>query len=1008
MVATQMASGTGNGADNGTTDGAANGAVFGEGELGVMAFDGRVSVPVASAARIDRVLEEVLVTPGDLFADQRPGQAGFGELAAGAVLPGQAATGRDGRVGPALGRVLRGAPRWAVQGGAMTAMAAALAACGGGGGGNGGGGGGAIGVQKGPLVNASAFADANDDGVADAGEFITLTDANGQIPADQVANFGNNDIIIVTNENTFDAVSGAAVQAGLVLTAPAGSTVVTPLTTLIEQVAALNGNDADAAEASVRQALGLGNEVDLRNFDAFNSVGADRANALAVIEAAEQVAAVAASFETVTGVEGSSANAFQATAALIQQRDALGQQVDLDDAGAADIVTVLTNAAAQVDEAGALDAQVIAATANVVQDVNARIAQVRAADQAPDSAEGQAVLAAVVNDLQNAVEQVAALDANDANFANDVANIQNNLDAAVTQAATDFANDQPRNLTGDGNDDTLTGGAVGDRLSGLAGDDSLVGNAGADFLDGGAGDDTLAGGDGNDTLRPGAGNDNIDGGAGTDFLDFSTATAAVTIDATAGTAASGGDNTVIAGIEKFTLSAQADQFSGAAAAEDVLGGGGADNLSGAGGNDTLSGGAGDDTLAGEAGRDQLIGGAGSDSLSGGDGVDALFGGAGGDLLQGDGGNDILSGGADADTVSGGDGADSVSGGAGADRLLGDAGDDTIAGGAGDDVVLGGLGSDSLAGGDGTDIADFSDLAAGVVVDLAAGTATSGQDVDSLAGFEAVQGTAQADRLSGDAGAQSLSGGGGDDTLAGGGGTDSLDGGAGTDVVDLSAETGPVTVDLGAGTALSGGETDQLVAVEAAIGSAADDTLEGGAASDGLRGGAGADALLGRGGDDVLVADGGADIVNGGSGDDNVRVSASDGSTVTAFGGSGADIFSIVAPGDTATDTINALLDLADFSQADGDRIDLSGLRSGGGTELTLADVLGATSDQAGDAVIDLSGFLTAAGAAVAGQVTISALGSGQLAAGDFILDQAGADAALGDLQSLIDVLATPE
>lgn len=979
-----------------------------KGELGVMACDGRIDMSGVAEARISGILGDVLIAQDDLFAEPIDRPAGFGGIAPHALEASWGEGATRGRLAQGIARAVQGSPRWMVQGGAMTAMAAALAACGGGGGGNGGGGGGAIGVQKGPLVNASAFADANNDGVADAGEFVTLTDANGQIPEGQVANFGNNDIIIVTNENTFDAVSGAAVQAGLVLTAPAGSTVVTPLTTLIEQVAALNGNDADAAEASVRQALGLGNDVDLRNFDAFNSVGADRANALAVIEAAEQVAAVAASFETVTGVEGSSGNAFQATAALIQQRDALGQQVDLDDAGAADIVTVLTNAAAQVDEAGALDAQVIAAAANVVQDVNARIAQVRAADQAPDSAEGQAVLAAVVNDLQEAVGQVAALDATDANFANDVANIQNNLDAAVTQSAVDFASDQPRNLNGDAGDNTLTGGAVGDRLSGLAGNDSLIGNAGGDFLDGGAGDDTLLGGAGNDTLRPGAGNDSIDGGAGTDFLDFSTATAGVTIDAAAGTAASGADNTVIAGIERFTLSAQADQFSGAAAAENVLGGAGGDVLNGGDGNDSLSGGTGDDTLAGDAGRDQLIGGAGSDSLSGGDGVDALFGGAGADILSGQVGNDILSGGADADTVSGGDGADSVNGGAGADRLLGDAGDDTLSGDADDDVILGGLGNDSLVGGDGTDTADFSDLAVGVVLDLVAGTATSGQDVDSLSGFEAFVGTAQADRLSGDANAQSLSGGAGDDTLSGAGGADSLDGGDGTDAVDLSAEAGPVTVDFGAGTAVSAGETDQLVSVEAAIGSAADDTLQGGDSADGLRGGGGADALLGRGGDDVLVADGGADIANGGSGDDNIRVIGNDGATVTAFGGSGADIFSIAAAGNTATDTISALLDLADFSQADGDRIDLSGLRNGAGAELTLADVLGSASDQDGDAVIDLSGFLTAAGATVAGQVTISALGSNQLVAGDFIFDQAGADTALGDLQSLIDVLATPE
>ncbi|MDF1720841.1 MAG: calcium-binding protein [Minwuia sp.] len=960
-----------------------------------------------------QLLGDVLVAPADLFADTSsrlapldPTRALDHGLQGDVSTPGWLAA---RLANTRTGRLVQGAPRWLTQGGTMTAMAVALAACGGGGGGGGnGGGGGAIGVQKGPLVNASAFADANNDGVADTGEFITLTDANGQIPAGQIANFGNNDIIIVTNENTFDAVSGAAVQAGLILTAPAGSTVVTPLTTLIQQVAALNGNDVDAAEASVRQTLGLGNDVDLRNFDAFNSVGNDRANALAVIEAAEQVAAVAASFETVSGVEGASANAFQATAALIQQRSGLGQQVDLDDAGAADIRTVLTNAAAQVDEAGALDAQVIAAAANVVQDVNARLAQVRAADQAPDSAQGQAALAAVVNDLQAAVGQVAALDANDANFANDVAAIQNNLDAAVTQAAADFALDQPRNLTGDAGNNTLTGGAVGDRLQGLAGDDSLIGNAGADFLDGAAGNDTLLGGGGNDSLRAGAGNDSLDGGAGTDFADFSNATAGLTIDVVAGTAIGGGDNNVIANIERFSLSAQADNFSGGAAADHVTAGAGADVLNGAAGNDTLIGGADNDTLSGGDGRDQLIGGAGADNLSGGAGVDAIFGGAGTDVLVGDDGNDILSGGADVDTMSGGEGADSLTGGTGADQLSGDAGNDTIAGGADNDRVLGGAGSDSLAGGDGTDTVDFSDLSVGVVLDVSAGTATSAADVDTLSGFEVFDGTAQGDRLTGDANAQALNGGAGDDVLAGGAGIDSLDGGAGTDAVDMSGEAGPATVDLAAGTAVSGGETDQLTSIEAAIGTAANDTLQGSDGADGLRGGAGADALLGRGGNDVLIADGGADVANGGSGNDNIRVSANDGSTVTAFGGSGADIFSIVAPGDGAADAVNALLDLADFRQADGDRIDLSGLRSGAGAELTLADVLGATSDQAGDTVIDLTGLLTAGGAGVAGQITISALDNSQLGAGDFILDQAGATGALGDLQSLIDVLATPE
>jgi Ca2+-binding RTX toxin-like protein len=399
---------------------------------------------------------------------------------------------------------------------------------------------------------------------------------------------------------------------------------------------------------------------------------------------------------------------------------------------------------------------------------------------------------------------------------------------------------------------TLRGGGGNDTLTNEteAGNDGpgvidLIGEAGNDTLVGGPGDETLLGGDGTDRIQPGRGTHTLSGGAGTDTLDYTTVLSGVEVDLQAGTTSGGADD-VHDTFERVWGSEGDDTISGDALGNVLEGRGGADVLNGRDGVDTLDGGPGTDTLAGGMGNDTLRGGADNDTLSGDDGNDRLEGLAGDDLLLG---------------------------GIGNDRLEGHAGDDELQGGEGTDTLFGGADDDILDGGGGaSDIVDFGASPVGVVVDLAAGTAT-GEGADTVLATERVYGTPFDDELSGDAlanvldgraGNDVLDGRDGNDTLFGKEGDDSLDGGGGTsDLVDYRSATTGVTVDLSLGTG-SGQGDDLLVGVERVYGSIYADVLIGDAAANLLRGFAGDDTLVGGAGRDTLQGDEGNDTYDGGA------------------------------------------------------------------------------------------------------------------------------------------------
>ncbi|MGL4963139.1 MAG: beta strand repeat-containing protein [Inquilinus sp.] len=640
------------------------------------------------------------------------------------------------------------------------------------------------------------------------------------------------------------------------------------------------------------------------------------------------------------------------------------------------------------------------------------------------------------------------------------------------------------------------GDAAGDTLTGI---EFVIGSAFDDTLTGDAAANDLQGGGGNDTIRGGAGADNIDGGivnfVDVDTVDYSTSAAGVTVefDVSGGTG-SGGDaeGDTLDDIEAVIGSAFADRLinnfsemwlQGGDGNDTIVAGGSADHVDGGAGVDTadystslfdgvtvdLGAGTGplEDTLVS---IENLIGTDFDDALYGSAGANALTGGGGADVLRGGGGGDQLDGGAGTDTASyytgaagvtvdlaagtgtGGDaqgdtlaGIENLTGSnQGNDTLLGNAGANTLSGWGGSDVLRGGAGADRLDGGAGTDTATYYTGAAGVTVDLAAGTGTGGEaQGDTLVGIENLTGSNLGnDTLLGNAGANILSGWGGGDVLRGGAGADRLDGGAGTDAASYYTSAAGVTVDLAAGSGTGGdAQGDILIGIEnltgsnlandTLIGNAGANTLAGWGGSDVLRGGAGADALdggagtdtasyytsgtgilvslasgLGSGGEaqgdtltgienvsgsqggDSLYGNTGANVLQGWNGND-ILVGRAGQDTLT--GGAGADRFVYVA---TAESVVGANADrITDFSHAQGDRIELSGIDAntgvagdqaftfiGSGLFTGVAGQLRAVNSSPG--VVTIAGDVNGDGAS---DFHIQLTGTLVLVAGDFVL-----------------------
>ena len=373
------------------------------------------------------------------------------------------------------------------------------------------------------------------------------------------------------------------------------------------------------------------------------------------------------------------------------------------------------------------------------------------------------------------------------------------------------------NAVGGGGKDTIYGNDANNVLKGGANDDTLYGGNGHDTLDGGTGADSMHGGAGNDTYIVDDKNDFV-GEADIRITMERDPFQPWIIKRVVHTIDPGGIDEVKTSLNEYSLNdtrfvenltyTGSGSFTGTGNYLDnvITGGLGADTLSGGGGSDTLNGGRGKDVLDGGAGNDSLTGGLGADTLKGGadddhywyvdiadtvvenanEGKDDVMTRASGYTLGANVEDLLVSNELNAGVMVGkgneldnyvraqdfhtgpdgkgfefyGMGGKDVLGGSNAaqgDLLDGGAEDDFIYGNGGNDTLRGGLGADSLYGGADFDTADYSQAAAGVVVDLVSGGTGGEAAGDTYKDIEAVKGSAFADKISGSDAAETLSG-----------------------------------------------------------------------------------------------------------------------------------------------------------------------------------------------------------------------------------------------------------
>jgi Ca2+-binding RTX toxin-like protein len=479
-------------------------------------------------------------------------------------------------------------------------------------------------------------------------------------------------------------------------------------------------------------------------------------------------------------------------------------------------------------------------------------------------------------------------------------------------------------INGNSGNNTLGGTNVFDIIKGFGGNDTLNGLGGGDLLDGGTGDDTMNGGSGDDTYIVDSFGDVVTErtGFGRDTIRSSvTRTLGVNIE----------NLTLMGGLALSGTGNASNNFMlGNEAANTLRGLDGDDNLWGAGGNDRLEGGAGADNLVGGAGADRMLGGAGFDTyqFTAGDVVTELAGGGRDKVISSVDHNlrvnfeDLeLTGGAI--TGSGNNLVNVITGNGSNNTLRGFGDKDTLDGGAGSDRLFGGTGHDIFVvdstgdrvfenAGEGTDLVRSSvtfNLGTTPHVEQLTLTGTANRS-----GF----GNGLDNLINGNDGNNVLRGFGGIDTLFGNNGNDTLDGGTGNDQMTGGRGNDVYVVDSAGDQAFEfvGGGTDRIesfITFDLTTTPEVEDlTLLGTARLDGtgnardnvIRGNVESNQLNGGGGNDVLI---------GGRGQDGLD------------GGPGADVYRFVTLADSFISSPILFSDFLTFSQADGDRIDLSAI-----------------------------------------------------------------------------------
>ena len=223
-------------------------------------------------------------------------------------------------------------------------------------------------VADGYLVGATVFIDNNHNRVRDSSEWSSATNSFGEITLPLTGLINNQKIVV---SGGLDIMTGQPFKA--VLSAPIGSTIVTPLTTLVDMVLAVK-NDDNLANAidKVKSALGISHAIDLLSYDPVTILGKgtdpklEQEQAFSIYAKTVQVMNLVLQTTAVIGfgVSDRTTSVFKALSDIL-----LNQNANLTDIGF--ITQVIQKSAGEIGTV--LSAAKANALAQIVADVNARV-----------------------------------------------------------------------------------------------------------------------------------------------------------------------------------------------------------------------------------------------------------------------------------------------------------------------------------------------------------------------------------------------------------------------------------------------------------------------------------------------------------------------------------------------------------------------------------------------------------------------------------------------------------
>jgi Ca2+-binding RTX toxin-like protein len=395
-------------------------------------------------------------------------------------------------------------------------------------------------VIDGYIQGATIFFDANKNGVKDANEPFSTTDAKGEYELDIPDSFdtnknGNFD----PEEGNLVAFGGTDTATGLLLetpvSAPADAGVVTLLTSLVTDLVA-GGMTQSEAESKVKSSLSIPGGVDLLDLDPIASTTKNEPGGVETLVAMTKVQNVITQTSSLIDGASTADNTVitKAVVEAINSKIKSGGSLNLNDSTQVEsIIQQSVTNVKQVDTNLNTEKlfQLAPDAAKVMVEGNKSTDQVKS-NFLPEFIPSQIgkVQKVTLGESSIALEQAAAgekpisevVAENTGESLN--AKIQGNpppSEPAVTVVTGDVkfvgTDDNDTFIGGNGND-FITGRKASDTLDGGLGDDSIYGGRGLDILTGGSGDDILFGGRGVDSLDGGAGNDSLYGGKANDTL----------------------------------------------------------------------------------------------------------------------------------------------------------------------------------------------------------------------------------------------------------------------------------------------------------------------------------------------------------------------------------------------------------------------------------------------------------------------------------------------------------